>query len=181
MWAGGRIANLPRETVSGYCLPRQVPSRDMTDSPQGRKEKFFAVVLPRLHAAGYGPHGSQARLAQKTGMSTGTASRLMRGLTIPDIPVFPALAKIIDMSPLELLVLAGHLPREVLQPQETLSETKRSQVGSEGLTPESVADGLGFHDEMRRAIFLGVVESLKTATPDTQEDDSNPGGEAAQI
>ncbi|WP_286255385.1 helix-turn-helix domain-containing protein [Streptomyces graminofaciens] len=152
----------------------------MTDTPPGRVEKFFAVVLPALRRAGYAEYGSQVRLQDATGMSPGTASRLVRGKTIPDIKFFPALAQVLDMSPLELLVLAGHFPPSALQSQQTLSETNQSQVGSEGITPESAADRLGFQDEVRRAVFLGVVESLKNTKP---EDDANEdsGGAAAQM
>lgn len=148
----------------------------MTDAPQGRAQQFFAVVLPRLQEAGYSGYGSQARLQETTGMSPGTASRLMRGKTIPDIQFFPALAKIIGMSPLELLVIAGHFPPEALQSQQTLSETNPSQVGSERITPEEAADKLGFHDEVRRSIFFGLIDTLKNAKAD---DDTDTSGEAA--
>jgi transcriptional regulator with XRE-family HTH domain len=153
----------------------------MTDAPKDREEQFFAVVLPRLKAAGYDGYGSQARLSEATGMSPGTASRLVRGKTIPDIPFFPALAKIIGMSPLELLVLAGVFPTDALQSQQTLSETNQSRVGSEGLTPERVADELGFHDEVRRAVFLGVVESLKNSQEEDDHASDDSGGTAAQM
>jgi transcriptional regulator with XRE-family HTH domain len=153
----------------------------MTDTPQGRAEKFFAVVLPALKRAGYAEYGSQVRLQEATGMSPGTASRLVRGKTIPDIQFFPALAKVIDMSPLELLVLAGHFPAEALKSQQTLSETNQSQVGSEGITPESAADLLGFQDEVRRAVFLNVVESLKITKPQSVQSEEDSGGAAAQM
>lgn len=175
------MAHLPCEAVSSYCLPRQVPFRNMTDSPQGHAEQFFAVVPPALKAAGYTGYGSQQRLADATGMSPGTVSRLVRGKTIPDIQFFPALAKVIDMSPLELLVLAGVFPPDALESQKTLSETNQSQVGSEGITPEKAADRLGFQDEVRRAIFLGFVESLKNLKPDGDEANRNAGGTAAQM
>lgn len=154
----------------------------MTDAPQGRVQQFFAVVLPRLKEAGYTGYGSQQRLVEATGMSPGTVSRLVRGKTIPDIPSFPALAKIIDMSPLELLVLAGVFPDETLEPQRTLSETNQSQVGSASITPETAADRLGFQDEVRRAVFLGFVDSLKHAKPEAdQAADTSGEGAAAQM
>lgn len=181
MQVSGQMANLPHEAVSSYCLPRQVLSRDMTATPPGRAEKFFAVVLPALKRAGYTEYGSQVRLQEATGMSPGTASRLVRGKTIPDIQFFPALAKILGMSPLELLVLAGHFPEESLQSQRTLSETNQSQVGSEGITPESAADLLGFQDDVRRAVFLNVVESLKITKPQSVQSDEDSGGAAAQM
>lgn len=154
----------------------------MTDAPQGRAQDFFAAVLPRLREAGYDGYGSQARLAEATGMSPGTASRLIRGKTIPDIQFFVPLGKVVGMSPLELLVLAGHFPPDVLESHQTLSETEQSQVGSEGITPEAAADRLGFQDDVRRAIFIGFVESLKqTETADSASADDSAGGAAAQM
>lgn len=179
----------------------------MTDAPQGRAQRFFAVVHPRLAAAGldgygekqflavvvplledagYRGRGAQIRLSKAVGISPGTASRLMRQQTVPDIDVFPALAKLIDMTPLELLVLVGRFPEEELQSQEALSETKPSQVGSKGITPEqaavAAAEELGFHDDVRKAVFVKFVESLKYSTPDTSEADrdNRDGGAAAQ-
>ncbi|MFI6251447.1 helix-turn-helix domain-containing protein [Streptomyces sp. NPDC051016] len=178
----------------------------MTDAPQGRAQKFFAavdppiaeagldgygpeaffaVVLPLLERAGYTGYGSQQRLGAQTGMSPGTVSRLIRRQTVPDIQAFPALGKIIGMTPLELLVLAGHFPPSALESQQTLSETNQSQVGFEGITPEEAAaraaDELGFHDEVRRSIFFGMIETLrKTNRGDDQADDST-GGAAAQM
>jgi transcriptional regulator with XRE-family HTH domain len=153
----------------------------MTDAPQGRAQQFFAVVLPALKTAGYTGYGSQQRLADDTGMSPGTVSRLVRGKTIPDIASFPALAKAIGVPPLELLVLAGILPTESLESHQTLSETNQSQVGSERITPEEAADRLGFHDEVRRSIFFGLVDTLKKSKPDDIEADEDSGGAEAQM
>lgn len=181
MQVNGRIGRVPHEAGYGYCLPRQVLSWDMTDAPRDREGKFFAVVLPALKEAGYDGYGSQARMTEATGMSPGTASRLMRGKTIPDIQFFPALAALIGLSPLELLVLAGHFPADSLKSQEALSETKQSQVGSEAITPEEAADRLGFHDEVRRNIFFGLIQTLKNANSDEANSDDTSGGTAAQM
>lgn len=178
----------------------------MTDAPQGRAEhfrevvlprieaagldgfgptQFFAVVLPLLAEAGYSGYGSQQRLVEASRMSPGTVSRLMRRQTVPDIQSFPDLGRIIGMSPLELLVLAGHFPPSALESQQTLSETGPSQVGFEGLTPEEAAeraaDHLGFHDEVRRSIFIGMIETLRKTTRDDDQADDSTGGAAAQM
>ena len=153
----------------------------MTDAPQGRVQQFFAVVLPALTEAGYTGYGSQQRLGEATGMSPGTVSRLVRGKTSPDLQFVPALAKVLGMSPLELLVLAGVFPDETLESQQTLSETNQSQVGSEGITPETAADRLGFHDEVRRAIFLGFVDSLKQTKPEEDKQAETGGAATAQM
>ncbi|KUF18407.1 helix-turn-helix domain-containing protein [Streptomyces silvensis] len=152
----------------------------MTDAPHDRSQRFFDAVLPALKAAGYAEYGSQQRLADDTGMSPGTVSRLMRGKTIPDIQFFPALAEASGIPALELFVLAGHLPDEALESQQTLSETNQSQVGSEKITPEEAADRLGFRDDVRRNIFIGFIETLKNApTADDSRDTS--GGATAQM
>jgi len=178
----------------------------MTDAPQGRAQRFSAVVLPRIRAAGldgFGPeafftvvlplleqagytgYGSQQRLVDATGMSPGTVSRLVRAQTVPDIQSFPALGEIIGMTPLELLVLAGVFPPSALESQQTLSETNQSPVGFEGLSPEEAAaraaDQLGFHDEVRRSIFFGMIDTLKSAKRDDDQADDSSGGAAAQM
>lgn len=153
----------------------------MTDAPHDRAGKFFAVVLPALKEAGYDGYGSQARITEATGMSPGTASRLVRGKTIPDIQFFPALAQLIGMSPLELLVLVSHFPADALKSQQTLSETNQSQVGSGPITPEEAADQLGFQDDVRRAVFLNIVESLKITKPQSVQSDEDSGEAAAQM
>ncbi len=151
----------------------------MTDAPTGRKEKFFALVLPPLEDAGYTASGHQQRLVAETGMNKSTVSRLIKREQIPHVKFFPALAKAIGKDPVELLVAAEILPPEYLESQQTLSETNQSQVGSEGITPEKAADRLGFQDEVRRAVFLGFVDSLKNSGSDDQSDDQS-GGAAAQ-
>ena len=206
MQVSGRMVNLPREAGYGYCLPRQVLSGDMTDAPQGRAEtfaavvrplleeagltgfgpqQFFAVVLPLLKEAGYSGYGSQQRIVDATGMSPGTVSRLIRRQTVPDIQSFIALGALIDMTPLELLVLAGHFPPSALESQQALSETGPSQVGFEGLSPEEAAeraaDHLGFHDEVRRSIFLGMIETLKKTKASDDDQADSAGGAAAQM
>lgn len=152
----------------------------MTDAPPGRKEKFFALVLPPLEEAGYTAYGSQQRLVAETGMNKSTVSRLINRDQIPHVKFFPALAKAIGKDPAELLVAAEILPPEYLQSQQTLSETNQSQVGSEGITPEKAADRLGFQDEVRRAVFLNFVESLKNTQSDAQPNNDS-GGAAAQM
>jgi transcriptional regulator with XRE-family HTH domain len=157
----------------------------MTDAPQDREQRFFAVVLPALKRAGYFEYGAQTRLSAETGMSPGTVSRLIRGKTIPDVESITPLAKAIGISPLDLLIAAGYLPEDFLQSQQVLSETNQSPVGSEKITPEEAAeqsaDRLGFTDDVRRSIYLGFVHSLKKTKPADNQADEAPGGTAAQM
>ncbi|MGY5048231.1 hypothetical protein ACWDE0_21765 [Streptomyces sp. 900105755] len=153
----------------------------MTDAPTSREQKFFALVYPALEAAGYTGYGHQQRLMADTGMNKSTASRLLRQEQIPHVKSFPALAKAIGLDPVELLVAADILPPEYLESQQTLSETSRSQVGSEGITPEEVAERLGIHDDVGRFTLFAVIEKLKS--PQREEDDhaETTGGTAAQM
>ncbi|MFC9847742.1 helix-turn-helix domain-containing protein [Streptomyces sp. NPDC060223] len=153
----------------------------MTDAPQGHAERFFAVVLPALKRAGYDGYKSQQRLADDTGMSPSTVSRLVRGLKVPDIKYFPALANVIDADPLELAVLAALLPPEFLQSHRTLSETKQSQVWSGPITPEEAAERLGIKDDVGKMMFFGAVEKLTQPQDQANDTGEAPGGTAAQM
>lgn len=177
----GRISAFPREGIRSYSLAREVEFRDMTEPPLTREQKFFALVLPALDRAGYTAYGMQQKLMAETGMSSSTASRLLRGESIPHVKFFPSLAVAIGVDATEMLVAAEHLPPEYLESQQTLSENKQSQVGSEGLTPERAADRLGFQDDVRRAVFLNFVESLKLTKPQGVQSDEDAGGSAAQM
>lgn len=151
----------------------------MTDAPPGREAKFFALVLPPLREAGYATYGNQQKLVAETGMSSSTVSRLINQEQIPHVKFIPSLARVIGKDPAELLVAAEVLPPEYLESQQALSETNQSQVGSEGITPEEVADRLGFTG-LRRTIFIGFVESLKDTSADDQSTEGS-GGAAAQM
>jgi len=170
------MAAFPQEGSRDYSLSREVKCSDMTDAPTRREQQFFALVLPALERAGYTAYGMQQKLMADTGLNRSTASRLLRGETIPHVKSFPALAKALRLDPIELLVAAGVLPPEYLESQQALSETDRSQVGSGSLTPEEAAAQLGIHDEVGRFTFFAVVEKL---TEDS--DDAAPGSSTAQV
>lgn len=179
MQVSGWMSPFPREGTRDYSLYREVESVDMTDAPTPRERKFFALVYPALEAAGYTAYGHQQRLMAETGMSSSTASRLLRQEQIPHVKTFPALAKAIGVDPVELLVAADILPAEYLESQQTLSETSRSQVGSGPITPEEAAERLGIHDDVGRFTLFAVIERLKSSQRDDNE--AEPGGTAAQM
>ncbi|MBK3524880.1 MULTISPECIES: helix-turn-helix domain-containing protein [Streptomyces] len=153
----------------------------MTEAtPHGRVQKFCALVLPALEVAGYAGYGSQQRLVADTGMNKSTVSRLLKGEQIPHVKFFPALAKAAGLDPVELLVAAEILPPEYLESQQTLSETKQSQVGSQSITPEEAAERLGIRDDVGRFIFLAAVDKLMP--PQAEDDEAGTsGGTAAQM
>jgi len=180
MQVSGLIATFPRKGIRDYSLSREVEFRDMTDAPTPRERKFFALVYPALEAAGYTKYGHQQRLMADTGMNKSTASRLLRQEQIPHVKSFPALAKAIGLDPVEMLVAAEILPPEYLESQQTLSETKRSQVGSGSTTLEEAAEGLGIHDDVGKFTFYAVVEKLRNPEREVSDADT-PGGTAAQM
>ncbi|WP_327671904.1 MULTISPECIES: helix-turn-helix transcriptional regulator [unclassified Streptomyces] len=153
----------------------------MTDAPQRRVEKFCALVLPALEAAGYTGYGSQQRLVADTGMSSSTISRLIKREQIPHVKFFPRLAEVAGLDPVELLVAAEVLPPEYLESQQTLSETKQSQVGSGSITPEEAAERLGIHDDVGRFTFFAVVDKLTEEDQAAEADQTDTtGGATAQ-
>lgn len=175
------MPTFPHEGTGDYSLSREVKFRDMTDAPQERVARFCALVLPQLAAAGYTGYGSQQRLVADTGMSSSTVSRLVNGEQIPHVKFFPALAAVIKKDPAELLVAAEILPREYLESQQTLSETKQSQVGSGSITPKEAAERLGIRDEVGQYIFFGMVDKLSNPQPEDNTADTNGGTTAQQM
>ncbi|MFI2761328.1 helix-turn-helix domain-containing protein [Streptomyces echinatus] len=151
----------------------------MTDAPHDRVGQFCALVLPALEAAGYTGYGSQQRLVADTGMSSSTVSRLLKREAIPHVKFFPALARAAGLDPVDLLVAAKVLPPEYLESQQTLSETDRSQVGSDSITPEEAAERLGIHDDVGKFTLFAVIDKLKS--PQREDDAEEPGGTAAQM
>jgi len=152
----------------------------MTDAPTTREEKFFALVYPALEAAGYTAYRGQQRLVADTGMNKSTASRLINREQIPHVMFFTPLAKVTGLSPIDLLVAAEVLPPDYQESQQTLSETKQSQVGSGSISLEEAAERLGIHDEVGKFTFFAVVEKLKN--PQAEDaDDEDSGGTAAQM
>jgi transcriptional regulator with XRE-family HTH domain len=150
----------------------------MTDAPTTREEAFFALVYPALVERGYTAYRGQQRLVADTGMNKSTASRLINREGLPHVQFFAPLAKVLRLDLLDLLEAAEILPPGYRQSQQTLSETKQSQVGSGSITPEEAADRLGF-DGLDRFMFLAMVDKLKN--PQADDEDANPGGTAAQM
>lgn len=176
-------ATFPRKGISDYSLPREVKFWDMTDAPQGRVGRFCALVLPALEAAGYTGYGRQQRLVADTGMSSSAVSRLLNRENVPHVKFFPALAAAARLDPVELLVAAEMVPREYLESQQALSETKRSQVGSDPITPEEAAEELaervGIRDDVGKFTLRAVIE--KIIRDQSAEAAETPGGETAQM
>ncbi|MYZ37516.1 MULTISPECIES: helix-turn-helix transcriptional regulator [unclassified Streptomyces] len=151
----------------------------MTDSPTAaRARKFAALVGSAAERAGYIGHGSQQRLADDTGMSTSSVSRMLKGKSIPEPKFFPAIAEKLDIPLRDLLVEMG-IPAESLS---ALSETGRSQVGSRPITPSEAADQWGITDPIGREMLTATIERLKRLQgEDAAGSADETGGTAAQM
>jgi transcriptional regulator with XRE-family HTH domain len=150
----------------------------MTDTPQpARAQRFAKIVVPAAERAGYTGFGAKARFARDTGMTESSVSRLWQGSSLPDPRFFEVIAEVSNLDVRELLVEGGVLSQESLQ---SLSESDRSQVRSV-LTPEEAADGLGFKDEVGRAMFFATIERLRRLENEAADQQADDGGAAAQM
>lgn len=169
------MSTLAPQGFSGYSLTREVQFRNMTDATPTLAQRFAAVVGPAAERAGYTGHGRKARLSRATGMTESSVGRMLNGQAIPEPRFFEPLADAVGLHPATLFVEAGLMSRESLQ---SLSETDRSQVGSE-LTPENVADRLGIQDEVGRQMLYATIDRLKRLEDEEQPAEHNNPGEAA--
>lgn len=133
------------------------------EGPPTRAQRFAAIVAPALRRAGYTGHGSNARLARDAGIPESTVSRMLNGKMIPDPGSFHALGKIINMTAMELMVVAEYIPAEAL------TETSASPVRSQTTTVEEAAEILGIRDPVGREMFAAMVARLRR-----QEEGQNP-------
>lgn len=149
----------------------------MTETPTPTHAQRFAdIVVPAAARAGYTGHGAKARFARDTGMADSSVTRLWQGTALPEARFFGPISRAVGVDLGVLLVEGGVLSPESLQ---SLSETDRSQVGSE-LTPEEAADQLGIRDEVGRQMFYATIERLKRLEGEAP-DLADGGGTAAHM
>ncbi|MFF5670322.1 helix-turn-helix domain-containing protein [Streptomyces hygroscopicus] len=151
----------------------------MPSQSETTAQRFGRVVKDAARDAGYdldSPRGGgRTQLARDTGMSESSVGRMLDGKTLPQPQLYEAIARAVKLPVGLLLVEAGILSRE------TLTETTRTRVASP-ITPEEAAQELGITDPSDRALFLGMVERLRTDRPTghNRPNDPEAGGEAAQ-
>lgn len=149
----------------------------MSEGTPTRARRFADVVVPAAERAGYTGHGAKARFARDTGMPEASVTRLWQGTSLPEPRFYEAIAEVTRLHLGTLLVEGGVLSPQALQ---SLSETDRSQVGSD-LTPEQAADQLGIRDEVGRQMFLATFERLMRLEDKASDHDADRGGTAAQM
>lgn len=98
--------------------------------------------------------GGKGRVAAASGISPSSIGRLLRGVPVSDIDVYRRLATWLDHPLGDILVRAGKLsPADLTAPP----------VDAE-ITPERMADSLGFRGR-RRELFLLNVDAILHRTP----------------
>lgn len=131
---------------------------DVTDVSTSRIERFADYVRKAAREADYdidSPRGGgKKKLADDTGMSMTTVSRMLSGERMPDPRYFAPLAKALRIHLNTLLVEAG------IVPAETLTREHLQSVSSTPLTPDEVAESWGIHDDAGREIVRTMYERL---------------------
>ncbi|MET9816854.1 helix-turn-helix transcriptional regulator [Streptomyces sp. NPDC006355] len=98
--------------------------------------------------------GNHVLFADKVGMSPSAVSRMLQGKTLPHPNRFEAIAREVGCDVRDLLVAAGTVSSQAW----STSTWQPAQV----LTPSQAADGLGITDEVRRGMFLAMVDRLRS-------------------
>ncbi|WP_236243165.1 helix-turn-helix domain-containing protein [Streptomyces sp. CC228A] len=126
-----------------------------------RAQRFGAHVAAAARAAGYdidSPRGGGKKaLAERSGMSHASVSRMLAGQTIPDPTFFEPLAEALGLNVAELLVLAG-----------VVSEAKLLEAPTEASrrakSPREAAADLGITDPSKVHLFEAMVRALISGT-----------------
>jgi transcriptional regulator with XRE-family HTH domain len=143
------------------------------DEPPTPAQQFLALVRPAAQRAGYLDYGGQARLSAETGITDSTLSRMLKGVAIPSVTSFQALAEALNLPVLDLLVAARIISGS------SLSESHPPKVRSVPTTPEEAAAALGIKSTTGVALFRGMVETLRNEEPAGADHDEDQGGTAA--
>lgn len=150
---------------------------DATPTRAQQAQRFRDIVVPAAERAGYTGYGNKARFARDTGMTESSVNRLWQGTAVPDGRFYDAISEVTGIDLGTLLVEGGVLTPKILQ---SLSETDRSQVGSE-LTLEEAADRLRIYDPVSREMFYASVERFQRQEEDRSDAADDQGGTAAQM
>lgn len=120
--------------------------------------EFTTFVRNHAVKAGYdidSPRGGGKKaLAEDTGMSPASVSRMLSGLVIPDAAVFESVAEAIDVPVGYLFELAGIVSPGVLTAGRTPPE-------AHALTPVAAATRLGVRGKRDVALFELFVEAIR--------------------
>lgn len=139
------------------------PEDPVGTTPQ--QDKLAAYVLEAARRAGYdmdSPRGGgKTKLANDSGMSLTTLSRLLSGDRMPDPKYFEALAKALQVPVLELLVEANIISADAIADRA---------VPPKPMTDDEIIAKLGVTDPDDKAMVLAMVERLRDRPPAPKRD-----------
>lgn len=128
----------------------------MTDQLASTVEAFAELVAHHAIKAGYdlsSPRsGGRMKLADDTGLSPSTVSRMLSGKTIPDAYSLEALGDAIDVPVTHLLEAAGYVSPGALTGGEPLPERP--------LTVKEAAGRLGITKPLNVALLEAITATL---------------------
>jgi transcriptional regulator with XRE-family HTH domain len=98
--------------------------------------------------------GGRTRFAAESGLGRATVSRILSGHGATDIRVLRQLADALGVPLGDILIKAALITPSELGATQNPPPTSR-------FTPEQAADGLGFNDPTKRAVFIASVHALQ--------------------
>ncbi|WP_329471718.1 helix-turn-helix transcriptional regulator [Streptomyces sp. NBC_01723] len=126
------------------------------DPAPTRAQKFGEYVTAAARAAGYdidNPRGGGKKaLAEKSGMSHASVSRMLAGQTIPDPKFFESLAGALGVEVGTMLVRAGVISESALTP--------RPPSPPQVIDPREVARSLGITSPEKIEAFVAMTRAL---------------------
>lgn len=125
---------------------------DMTPS-----EEFAAWLEPAMRRAGFDLDrlsGGRLAFAEAVGVNPGTVTRWLQGKSMPDPDKFEAIAKALDVDPIDMLYGIGVLSAK------TAATSHETAVRSRPITPSEAADELGIDDPRDREMFIHMVQGF---------------------
>lgn len=152
------------------------PPRRSTARSQSELETFATYVRMAARRAGYDidtpRSGGKTALAQDSGISLSTISRVLAGTRALDPGSYEGLARALRVPLRELMVEGG------IVPPESLPGWPDPAVRSRPITPSEAADELGITDPVDREMFLAMVDRLRRERQAKRE--NGDGGTAAE-
>ena len=150
-------------------------------APSDAAKRFGALVAqavaanPKLEIDLTPGAGGRAKLAELTGMSRSSVSRMLEGRTLPLPHQFEAIAKVIGADVRDLLITSGVISEEAW-PLTATTDVRSVPTHPEQLSPEAVADSLGITDPTIRAMLLAGIRQAIDLQHTRGPDRASAGG-----
>jgi transcriptional regulator with XRE-family HTH domain len=142
------------------CMEQTQPSRLSSADRRATAQRFAAWLYDRMIERDYNltaRGGGQRRLAEQTGLSQATISRILTGTALnPDPENLRRIAETLGLPFPELLVRAGVLTADELNAAQAAPPIDRPPI-----TPEDAARELGIVDPTAIRLFVAQVEAAR--------------------